>query len=262
MTAFLLATLAVFSANAFQDEFDAGNTAYRAGDYATAAAAYERVVASGAVDAALFFNLATAYHQDGRLGPAITNYERALDLRPDYPEARENLERALAATPNKLPKPLRPAWQQALLFWDGGLTYQAVRGLAILAWLASWTILVVQLFRKLPYGRPSAVLLCCLATLSGLSAWCKAHPVSLAVAVVPSAPVRYGTSDADEVRFELGEGDRVAAEAIADSWVRVRSVDGVRGWVRAEQVCLTGPPYLPAPTAPVVPPAPQVKATS
>jgi len=259
MTAFLIAALAAFGANAFHTEFDQGNTAYRNGDYAAAVAAYERVIASGAVEPVVFFNLGNAYHQEGRLGPAIANYERALALRPAFGEAVDNRDRALAATANKLPKPLRPGWQQALLFWDTGLTYAASRNLAVATWLAFWGLLAVLLFRRLPYGRPIAVLLCGLAMLSGLSAWCKAHPVSLAVGAVASAPVRFGTSEADEVRFVLGEGDRVAVETIAGDWIRVRSVDGVRGWVRADQVCLTGPPYLPAPTPPVSP-APEAKA--
>jgi len=260
MIACLVAAVALLGANAFQAEFEAGSVAFRAGNHAAAAEAYERVVASGAADPTLFYNLATAYREEGRLGLAIVNYERALALRPGFAEASDNLNNAIASTENRLPKPLRPPWQQALLFWDTRWSFSAVGRLATVTWFAFWGLLAVSVFRPLRYGRSVAVLLLFLATLSGLSAWCKAHPVSLAVAVVPAAPVRFGTSDTDEVRFELREGDRVVVEATTDAWVRVRSVDGVRSWVRAEQVCLTGPPYRPAPTTPATP-APQAKAT-
>lgn len=272
MTALLCAAAFLLGANAFDKEFQAANAAYEGGQFAEAAQGYERMIASGAVNAEVFYNLGNAYYKAGRLGPAIANYERAIALKPGFETARDNLQMAVGETKNKLPKPLRPGWEQAMLFWDVNLPYAAVRALALVWWLAFWGVLVAGLFRKMPYGRSFAVLLLCLAALSGLSAWCKAHPLQLAVGAMTAAPkaasgfvtfstevetqttdtapVRYGNSDSDEVRFELSEGDRVAVEDRADGWVRVRSVDGVRGWVRESQVCLVGPPYSAAPTAP------------
>lgn len=268
MNAMLCAALILLGANAFEQEFQAANTAYEAGKFNEAIADYERVVASGAAQAGVFYNLGNAYYKAGRLGPAIANYERAVAIAPGFSEARENLDKAIGETANRLPKPLRPAWQQALLFWDTGLTYAASRSLSLLAWLAFWALLAVALVRRVPYARAIAVLLCAIATLSGLSAWCKAHPVQLAVGIVPAdtsaaaadpaqaaagdpkqkgAPVRYGMSDTDTIRFHLAEGDRVAVEESRDGWARVRSVDGVRGWIREDQVCFVGPPYTPAP---------------
>jgi len=51
-------------------------------------------------DSAVTHNdLAYALLQEGRPDEAIAHCRRALDLRPDYPEARRNLEAALAAGP-------------------------------------------------------------------------------------------------------------------------------------------------------------------
>lgn len=271
MNAMICAALILLGANAFDQEFQAANVAYEAGKFDDAIAGYERVVASGAAQAEVFYNLGNAYYKADRLGPAIANYERAVAIAPGLSEARENLDKAIGETANRLPKPLRPAWQQALLFWDTSLTYPASRSLALIAWLAFWAVLAIALVRRVPYARAIAVLLCVIATLSGLSAWCKAHPVQLAVGIVPAeatpptaapaqdaasdpkqkgAPVRYGMSDTDTIRFHLAEGDRVAVEERRDGWARVRSVDGVRGWVREDQVCFVGPPYTSAPAPP------------
>lgn len=243
MNALLLSLAFLLNANAFQDEFQKGNAAYDAGDFAAAIQSYGRIVASGAADPILFYNLGNAHYQSGQLGYAIANYERALGLSPAFEEAQQNLAKAVAETQNKLPSPLRPAWQQALLFWDTSLTYNFVRNAAIVTWLAFWALLAAALVRKIPYTRSFAVLFFGLAMLSGLSAWCKAYPPQLAVGISVAAPVRYGMSDAEAERFSLAVGDRVAVEAHADGWLRVRSVDGVRGWVREEAVCLVGPPY-------------------
>jgi tetratricopeptide (TPR) repeat protein len=243
MKTLLICAAILLNADAFEVEFQAGNAAYEAGDYPAAIQGYERVIASGGVDSVVFYNLGNAYYKAGQLGHAIANYERAMALTPGFAEAGENLVKAVGETANKLPRPLRPAWQQALLFWDAGLMYGHVRLLSIVAWLAFWGLLAATLLRKIPYARSFAVLFLGLAMLSGLSAWCKAHPPQLAVGVQAAAPVRYGMSDAEAERFSLAEGDRVAVEAEADGWLRVRSVDGVRGWIRKEAVCIVGPPY-------------------
>lgn len=247
MTPLLILCAAVFAADSFDAEFRAGNAAFDAGDYSAAIQAYERLIASGAADPEVFYNLGNAFYRAGRPGPAIVNYERALALAPGFTEAQENLEIAVMATEARLPRPLRPAWQQALLFWDVSLTYETARRLAITAWIAAWGALALLLVRPFRFLRPIALLFLGLALLSGLSAWCKAHPPALAVGVAASAPVRYGNSELDPMRFELREGDRVAVEAQLDGWTRVRSVDNVRGWVRDEQIFLVGPPYAPAP---------------
>lgn len=252
MNALLCAFTFLLGATSLSEDFQSANAAYAAGKFAEATQAYEKIAAAGAVDPVLFFNLGNAYYKAGRLGPAIANFERAVALRPGFAEARENLEKAVSDTKNKLPKPLRPGWQQALLFWDSSLAYGTARGIAIGAWLAFWGLLGIHLLRRVPYGRSIALFLAGLAALSGLSAWCKAHPVPLAVGMPAqgSAQVRFGPADSEEVRFELAEGDRVAVEDHANGWVRVRSIDGVQGWVREGDVCLVGPPYAPATAVP------------
>lgn len=252
MTAMFCALAFLLGANSLDEQFQGANASYGAGKFAEAAQGFEVVVASGVVEPVLFFNLANAYYKVGRLGPAIANYERALALRPNFLEARENLEKVIGETKNKLPKPLRPGWQQALLFWDSGIAYGTARGISIGAWLALWGLLAARLMRRVPYGGSIALFLAGLAALSGLSAWCKAHPVPLAVGtpVQDTAKVRFGPTDSEEVRFELAEGDRVAVEDHASGWVRVRSIDGVQGWVRDGEVCLVGPPYAAAPAVP------------
>nr|AUN36975.1 BatE [uncultured bacterium] len=247
MTTLVCSLLLVLGAEAFDTEFQAASAAYNSGNYADAVAGYERLVASGAVNPAVFYDLGNAYYKSGRIGPAIANYERALAIRPGMVEAEHNLSKVLSETKNNMAKPLRPAWQQMLLFWDSGLTYSVSRLLALASWLGLWGLLGLQLVHRVPNWRTLAVLLLGVAMLSGLSAWCKAHPLLLAVGAEESATVRYGTSDADEERFELAAGDRVAVDERAGGWLRVRSVDGVRGWVREDQVCLVGPPYTAAP---------------
>jgi len=77
------------AARAYDDPARIGAAYYRAGEFKDAAAAFTRVPgATGAYDRA------TALLMHGDYDSAITGYDRALSLRPDWTEAKEN--RALA----------------------------------------------------------------------------------------------------------------------------------------------------------------------
>ncbi len=69
-----------------------GHQAYRAGDWAGAAAAYERAAqAGGATQAGALVNLAAAEQQLGREDAALAHLEQARALEPDSPAALYNL---------------------------------------------------------------------------------------------------------------------------------------------------------------------------
>ena len=74
-----------------------GDSAYSAGDYATAIDVYERLLADGE-SAVLYYNLGNAYYKEDEMAHAILNYERALRLAPSDKDIRFNLELARSKT--------------------------------------------------------------------------------------------------------------------------------------------------------------------
>ncbi|CAN5598471.1 tetratricopeptide repeat protein [soil metagenome] len=109
--------------------FAKANSDYAAGRFPAAIAGYESLVRSGQWNAALFYDLGNAYFRKGDSGRAILNYERALALDPNLPEARANLQlvrdqaRALELAPNWMETHLnlltrdQYAWLAAGAFW-------------------------------------------------------------------------------------------------------------------------------------------------
>ena len=75
------------SAEQFEDPTWKGVACYRAGDYQSAVDAFSRVATEESD-----FNLGNAYAQLEMYPEAVQSYERALTARPDWVEARENLE--------------------------------------------------------------------------------------------------------------------------------------------------------------------------
>jgi tetratricopeptide (TPR) repeat protein len=239
----LLCLVAILGANAYEDTFANANNAYNSGNYATAVPLYEQLVAESVANPVVFFNLGNAYYRAGRIGPAIANYERALQLNPNLDNARENLAKAVQETPHHLGRPAPPEWEQSLLFWHYSLSRRATNFLALASWFAFWALLAIRQWRPVRFARRGALAAFVLAMAFGLSAWDKAHPQLLAVASDAVVPVHYGTNENETVRFELNVGDRVLVDRQMNGWSRVTTAGGERGWAQDQGLAFVGPPY-------------------
>lgn len=250
MNAAIFYTAAVLSATVFDVTFDRANTAYRNGDYTEAVHLYEQLVADGVVDAAVFYNLGNAYFRSRRLAPAIANYERVLQIDPNFESARQNLRLCIDQTPRGAGRPLPPAWEQSLLFWHYGLSVGASLTAAAASWLLAWGALLLRLFRPLPYTRGTAVAAILLAALFTMSVWSKTNPIPLAVSGRGEIPVYFDRDRNSAVHFQLLEGDRVTVEETAPGWLQIVAPSGERGWAEHESFALVGPPYERPPDPP------------
>jgi len=239
----LFSLIALLGAVPLGPAFDEANRAYEATDYAGAVRQYEAIVATGAADAELFYNLGNAYFRLGQVAPAIANYERALQRDPRLAPAQANLRYALAATERNLARPLRSRWEEGLLFWDDSLRYGEVRWLAILCSGAFWAALLWRAIKRHRFQIPVIIVSLLAAGAFMTSLYSKSYPLQLAVAAQPELKVRTGANPADTERYTLAPGDRVRVETQSNGWLRVATVDGERGWAPAEAFVLVGPPY-------------------
>ena len=65
---------------------------YAEGKFAEAATGYEKILQTGRVSPALYFNYGNAEFKSGNLGRAIAAYQRAARLAPHDAEVRANLD--------------------------------------------------------------------------------------------------------------------------------------------------------------------------
>ncbi len=68
------------------------NASYAQKNYATAIQQYEAVLQSQGSSAELYYNLGNAYYRTGDIAQSILNYNRALLLKPNYEDAKFNLQ--------------------------------------------------------------------------------------------------------------------------------------------------------------------------
>jgi tetratricopeptide (TPR) repeat protein len=92
-----LLCLLLGSSSVFASDFDAANQQFKSGDFAGAAAAYEKILATEGPRAAVYYNLGNSYQSLKQYGPAILAYERARLLTPRDPDLLANLALARKA---------------------------------------------------------------------------------------------------------------------------------------------------------------------
>ena len=95
--------LVLFAVNASAGDFEEANELFDQGKYSEAKQHYEALVEAGQGSANVYYNLGNVDYRLGSAGRAMLNYERALALKPQHPEALANLKLLRDQTHAKLP---------------------------------------------------------------------------------------------------------------------------------------------------------------
>ncbi len=227
--------------------FQRGNEAFLHGDFPNAVQSYEQVVALGVVSPDLYYNLGNAYYKQGALGPAIYNYERALEVEPSgvgAEDARFNLEAAREAVRRKSEDRLVGA--EGIAFW---VRVVAPYSTAFLAWLflslyvALFGVLISLRFVAPGFLRVSLwVALVFLFLGSAASGALLAGRIYLTTVieraiVLPEVLAVHEGPDANyQTTFTIHAGLQVRITEHDQDWVRVRLQNGLEGWIPLRSV--------------------------
>lgn len=220
-------------------EFARANQEFGAGNFDIAIADYEKLVQTGNWNATLFYDLGNSYYRKGDFGRAILNYDRALALEPNHPEARANLR---IARDNSHALQLAPAWTDRLL------RFATVQHYTIAACIAFWAglfgLAAFFVSRRSPFRMVLSLL--ALAVCGGL-----AYSIyviengntgrSLAVVTSPNITARLATADSAAAVLALPVGSEVRILSQRGEWVYAALPNDLRGWMPAtgiEQVRL------------------------
>lgn len=222
----------------FNVAFDRANRLYEQGQYTNAIAAYERLLASGRVSAALYFNLGNACFKAGQVGRAIFHYRLAQRLAPRDPDILANLQFARGSVPGaslrKEPPWLR--WSRRVALDEATL---AVMGAAWL-WLGLLTARLLWPQTRRPLRGWTA--------LSGAAAGLLAlgfavsiyhrGGVTTAIVVTRDAVTRYGPLEESQSFFTARDGMELAVLDHKAGWLQVADPNQRVGWIEARHVVL------------------------
>jgi tetratricopeptide (TPR) repeat protein len=216
-------------------EFNAANKLYAEGKFTAAAGAYEKILQSGAVSSALWFNYGNAEFKLGQLGRAIAAYRRAELLAPRDDEVRANLDfvRKQVTGPT-----LREArWED----WLGALSLNEWTTLAAGAFWLTFILLATRQIRPAwrlrLRGLTSGVVVLTILSCAGLSAATAIHFTKPTAVVIESqATARSGPFAEAQDAFQAHDGAELAVLDQRNDWLQVADDSGRIGWLPAKQV--------------------------
>ena len=224
--------LSALAAEDFTASFDAANKLYEQGKFSDAASAYDKLIQSGSVSPALYFNLGNAHFKASHIGQAIAAYRRAEQLAPRDPDVRANLQFAR----NQIQGPtLAPGrWQR----WVGTLTVNEWTLLSVLAlWLCLLALAAMQLRPTLKAALRNFALGSGLVTIAlGIclaAVWANAASQTVIV-TTHDAAIRTGPLDEAKPAFTAHDGAELAVLDAKDDWLQV-SAGQHNGWLKREQ---------------------------
>ena len=214
-----------------------GNAQYAKGQFDQAAKTYEQVIASGARNGAVYFNLGNAYFKQLSIGHAVLAYERALRLMPRDRDISANLSIANLRTVDQIKSP--EPW--LISSWLLSVTVNEVlTTTALFFYTISLLTLLYLLTKKADLRRlalrigigVAPLLLISLVVLSARLYQDAGHDE--AIILVTVTEVRSGPGGAYEKLFTLHEGTKVRIVETRGNQLRISIPDGKSGWLEEE----------------------------
>ena len=226
-------TLSISAAD-FSANFDSANKLYGQGKFSEAATAYEKMIHSGEVSSAVYFNLGNAYFKSGQLGHAIAALRQAENLTPRDPDVRANLQfiRARVQGPTVLPG----TWQR----WFATLTineWAVLTAVVLWIWLALAGLMqfrpaLKQSLRTLLWCGGIATVVCggCLGV-----AW-SSDSTKTAIVTAKDAVLHNGPLDEAPAGATVHDGAELTVLDTKNDWFQVRADNQRAGWIKRGQV--------------------------
>ncbi len=222
---------------------DAANQLYTAGHYAEAIQLYETEVARGVQDSVLFFNLGNAYFQQGDIGRAVLNLERAAQLDPRDSDIANNLNLLREQTTELfVEEPIGPL--AVLANSTGWLTQNETAILVLGFWfLLGFLVLIwsqiesYKLRRSLKLGMAILLIMLLLAGASLASRTFLQQAQPAGVIVAPTVAVSNGPGVEFVTDLSLTSGTTVNISETQGDWVRLITPQGSgETWLPSEAI--------------------------
>ncbi len=237
------------SARGFADDFESANKLYEEGHYADAVVDYDKMLASGKVSEAVYFNCGNAYFKLGQLGRAIAAYREAGRLAPRDRELRANLQLARVRARGGA-----PYHGDRLRAWLGSLSLNEWTCLTMVAFWALFILLALGQWRTpLKPRLKNYVLLAGGATVFlglclGLTLYLE-YLTPSAIVVAGEADVRNGPLDESQSVFKVRDGAELEVLDQKDNWLQVLDPAQRVGWLRQDQAVIFDSTGIHAPKA-------------
>jgi len=237
----LLGTFAAFAQNGAL--FDSATKAYNGGEYQTAVDDYLEILDNGQHSPELYYNLGNSYYKLNQIAPSIYYYEKALLLKPNDPEIKNNLSYAQNMTLDAIETLPETGFAKIYNSLLGFLSFDQWAYVAVV-----FMILFVSLYIAFYYFRYSSrkrsafvlsIVSLFVAIVSVVFAYLEYNAFKAdqpAIVFAQESSVKSEPNKTSQEAFALHEGTKVNVLDELNDWKKIQIADGTIGWIPSEDI--------------------------
>lgn len=223
--------------------FDRATKAYNSGEYQNAVDSYLQILDKGQHSAELYYNLGNTYYKLNQIAPSIYYYEKALLLRPNDGEIKNNLAYAQNMTLDAIDTLPETGFARIYDTFLEFLSFDQWSYVAVVFMLLFVLLYIAfYYFRFASRKRLSFILgIVCLffAIIAVVCAYLEYNAYRAerpAIVFAKEASVKSEPNLTSQEAFALHEGTKVNVLDELNEWKKIRIADGTIGWIPSDDI--------------------------
>ncbi|MCX5777195.1 MAG: tetratricopeptide repeat protein [Candidatus Firestonebacteria bacterium] len=234
----ILSLLLILSFRVFADTaFDGANKLYESGKYAEAENAYLSLLKSGNKSAEVYYNLGNSYFKDKKLGLAILNYEKALEIAPRDVDIKYNLDFSGSFIKETVIKDTASKVLNTLYYY---LTLNELCVILSVCFILLLGVLIYRIYRKdeLSYWlRFSLSILFGILFIFSAVRIFENENTKAAIVITASVEAKAAPIENNPASFTIPEGKKVYILNTRRDWVEILlKSENMKGWIKKDTI--------------------------
>ncbi len=243
--AFLMLLFAPLANAQNETLFNRGTEAYNQGDYNQAIESFLEILEKGQHSAELYYNLGNSYYKLNQIAPSIYYYEKALLLKPNDLEIKNNLGYAenmtldaIETMPETGLSKLYESVVDILSFDQWGYAAVIFMILFVLLYITFYYLQYATQKRIALISGMLSLLLAITTAILAFMSYGDFKADQPAIVFSDEVIVKSEPNERSQEVFRLHEGTKLNVLEEFNEWKKVRIVDGQVGWLTSENIKL------------------------
>ena len=217
--------------------FVSANSDYAKQEYNAAIKNYNLILSSNLESPELYYNLANSFFKINEIHQAIYYYEKALKIKPDFDDAKENLEICnlqLIDEIEEIPELMITS------LYNNIINFLSLKNWIYLTLIFIWVSLIIFSYNSFVKKNKKSVLYLVIFSFFLFFITTKKYNqnINIKEAIIYSSIINVMSAPSEQSTnlFSLHIGTKVKIEDQIENWVNIRIANGKKGWVLIENL--------------------------